>query len=443
MLTAFAIATVIASGAPIEAGTQLTYTGTLVPTKDDGNPATKKFDVSYVVLDGEGGAALGWVLSETGRGTWMWLDHFGMPSAGAKANAETGGGPALLYEREDGKSIVPLPEPLWPDSDRTFERGAAWSDGRLDYRVTGQAMKAGRMCWEIEARSPYGHKRNLWIEQGSPLVVAVRETVFMGQGQEHKLTLELAESKVLSADELAKTAAAFGGWSKLRETLGWKTRDTRTELTDQQIATLKTELPKLLEGGAESLKTIAVAAQRDAQGQKNRAGAVAALREAIVGQPLGNLKLEELAGKAISHSDLAGKVVVLHFWEYRDSPLEEPYGQTGYLDYLARRRAEAGVVVYGVHVDPRLGDETTRRAAANSARKLKAFMNLNYPILLDEGGLLKRLGDPRPAGGKLPLFVVVGKDGKVAEYRAGMYDVKANEGLVELDTVIAKLLTAN
>jgi hypothetical protein len=54
--------------------------------------------------------------------------------------------------------------------------------------------------------------------------------------------------------------------------------------------------------------------------------------------------------------------------------------------------------------------------------------------------LRRGVGQP---GGKLPLFVVVGKDGKVAEYRAGMYDVKANEGLVELDAVIAKLLTAN
>ena len=46
---------------------------------------------------------------------------------------------------------------------------------------------------------------------------------------------------------------------------------------------------------------------------------------------------------------------------------------------------------------------------------------------------MKRLGDPRQGGGKLPLFVVIGKDGKIAEYHAGMYDVKTNEGLAELD----------
>ena len=67
-------------------------------------------------------------------------------------------------------------------------------------------------------------------------------------------------------------------------------------------------------------------------------------------------------------------------------------------------------------------------------------MNLSYPILLDDGSLLKRLGDPRQANGKLPLFVVIGKDGKLAEYHAGLYDVKTNEGLAELDAVVGKAL---
>ena len=90
----------------------------------------------------------------------------------------------------------------------------------------------------------------------------------------------------------------------------------------------------------------------------------------------------------------------------------------------------------GVHVDPRLADEATSRASLAGAKKLKAFMNLSYPIAYDDGSLLKRLGDPRIAGGKLPLFVVVGKDGKVAAYNAGLYDVKATEGLAELERVV-------
>ena len=436
MLTSFALVMSLVAAAPVEPGMLLAYSGTLVPVKDDGNPAIKKFDVSYVVLEREGAGSVGWVLSESGRGGWTWLDHFGVTSAAA---GQADSAPALLYERDDGRSIVPIIGPLWLDQ-HELERGSTWTEGRLDYRVVRETMKADRACWEIEVRSPYGHKRTVWLDRNSPLIVAVRETVFMGQGQEHRLTMELTENKSLAADDMAKIEAGLSGWNRLRETLGVKSRPMRTELTDAQLATLKAELPKLDGSAAGPLAAIARAATSDAQGQKNRAGAVAAMREAILGQPLGKLDLAELGGKTVSNSDVAGKIIVLHFWEYRDSPLEEPYGQTGYLDFLSRRRAGENVVVYGVHVDSRLADDAARRTSVAAARKLKAFMNLGYPILLDDGALLRRLGDPRPAGGKLPLFVVVGKDGKVAEYRAGMYDVKANEGLAELDAAIAKLL---
>jgi hypothetical protein len=138
--------------------------------------------------------------------------------------------------------------------------------------------------------------------------------------------------------------------------------------------------------------------------------------------------------------DLRGMVVVLHFWTYRDAPLEEPYGQVGYLDFLLRRRGGKDVQVIGVVVEDQLADEQVRRSAAASARKFKAFMNLSYPVAVDDGSLLKRVGDPRTAGGKLPLVVVLGRDGKVAEYHAGLFDVQANEGLAELDATVAKLL---
>ena len=431
----FATLALAAALAAAPDGTQLTYSGTVVPVKEDGNPAVKKFTLTYVALSG--GEWL-WVLSETGRGSWLWLDHFGRQGAAGEAAAEAGA--ALLYERADGKSIVPILGPNFGVPAEPLARGAAWSAGGFDHRVVREASQADRSCWEVEVRSPYGHKRTLWVEKDSPLVVAARETVFMGQGQEHKLSLDLAESKTLTAAELAQTAAAFDAWQKLREQLGWKIRDRRTELSDAQVATLKAELPKLTAAESGLLAPIAEAAASDAQGQKNRAGAIAALRERAIGKEPGEFKLPELSGKSIAPADLAGKVVVLHFWEYRDSPLEEPYGQTGYLDYLVRRRAADGVAVIGVQIEDQAGDEHLRRAATSSARKLKAFMNLSYPIALDDGTLLKRIGDPRVAGGKLPLFVVIGKDGKVAEYRAGLYEVKANEGLAELDAAVGKAL---
>src|SRR5262249_50318165 len=196
MLTSLALVVTLAAAAPIEPGTLLTYSGTVVPAKDDGNPAVKKFDVTYIVLERDVAGTLGWVLAEAGRGGWTWLDHFGELSGAANAASEVGTGPSLLYQREDGRSVVPLLAPLWSDP-HELARGAAWTEGRLDYKITRETTKADRTCWEIEVRSPYGHKRTLWVERNSPLIVAVRETVFMGQGQEHRLTFELAESKAL------------------------------------------------------------------------------------------------------------------------------------------------------------------------------------------------------------------------------------------------------
>jgi hypothetical protein len=446
MFASLVLAATLSAVPALEGRTQLTYAGKLSPVKDDGNPVVKEFELLYLVPGEQPVTELTWVLSESGRGGWTWLDHFGRwtPPIGETADADRG--PALLYFRDEGRSIVPLISPLYV-APRELSHGATWEVDRFEYRVTGEAAKTQRDCWEIEVRTAYGHKRTLWVAKDQPLVLAVRETVFMGQGEEHRLTFELTESKTLSGEQFNDLAAALEAWTKLREQLAWMPRSLRSELTEAQIATLKQELPKAAAASRETpLAAIATAAQSDAQGQKNRAGAAAALRDAALGMPvvqsLGEGKLSDLGGKPLAAADLAGKVVVLHFWEYRDTPLEEPYGQVGYLDYLSRRRAADGVAVYGVHVDSRLADESTRRAAISSARKLQGFMNLSYPIVLDDGALLKRLGDPRPAGGKLPLFVVLDKQGKIVEYRPGLYDVKANDGLTELDAVITKAAAA-
>lgn len=437
---ALAAALSLVAAPDIQPGTQLTYTGTMAGVKDDGDPAVKKFTLTLLALGGDADAVdFAWTLEEDGRGGWSWLDRFGTWRFASSDREPGESGPALLYARAAGKSTVPIVPMLF--SAPRLARGAMWTEQRLEYRVAGEATRAGRPCWQVEVRSPYGRRRTLWVDQDSPLVVRVSETVFIGQGEEHRLEFELSETKTLSPDETAMATAAWEAWQGLVQDLAWQPRAGREELSAGQIAKLKAALPKLaMESASGPLAAIAAAAQRDAAGQKNRAGAVAALKDAIVGQPLGELKLTDTSGRPIVGDDLKGKVVVLHFWAYRDTPLEEPYGQVGYLDFLQRRRGAGDLRVIGVAVSQPAGDDASPRAAAASARKLKSFMNLSYQIAIDDGSLLKRIGDPRVAGGKLPLFVVVGRDGKVADYKAGLYDVKANEGLAELDGVVEKLL---
>jgi len=426
------------------AGTLLSYRGTMVAAKEEGGAPSKKtieLNVLVAAVDGNG-ARLLWTLDEGGRGKWSWLDHFGTWNVDAKRRDDGGLGPALLYQREDGKSVVPLFPPLFA-AEGKLERGSTWSEGRTDFRVTGEAKVATRECLEVDCRTPYGHKRTMFVEKGSPLIVALRETVFIGQGQQHELKLELVSAKQLPADEAAKAEDAFEAGAKLKEALKHNPRTDVVEFEKDELAILKTELPKLADAAKETpLAPLLAAAQKDLQDQKGRSGAVTALREAAIGKAIGKIKLLDLAGKEVNEEMLRGKVTVLHFWAYRDTPLEEPYGQIGYLDFLLRKQSKSGVQVIGVQVDDKIADDSARRAAASSARKLKAFMNLSYNIVMDDGTLLKELGDPRPAGAKLPLFVVIGKDGKIAEYHAGLYDVRPEQGLAELDAVVAKAAAA-
>jgi hypothetical protein len=163
--------------------------------------------------------------------------------------------------------------------------------------------------------------------------------------------------------------------------------------------------------------------------------------DAVVGKSLTDLKLKDLkltdvAGKELTAETWKDKTLVLHFWEYRDAPLEEPYGQVGYLDFASRKLAGKAVVI-GVNVDERLERADSRRAAIAAAKRLKAFMNLSYDIALDDGALIKQFGDPRSAGGKLPLFVVISPQGKIISYHAGLYDIKPEQGLKELEASIS------
>ena len=69
-------------------------------------------------------------------------------------------------------------------------------------------------------------------------------------------------------------------------------------------------------------------------------------------------------------------------------------------------------------------------------------MNLGYPVAGNDGTLLASFGDPRPLGGRLPLWIVIDATGVVRSYKAGLYEVQPREGLSELDAAVRGLLPA-
>lgn len=433
-------AMVLSAAGALEEGSVLDYQGSFVAVKGDPVASRKTFSLQLLAAQKmPEGMSVAWTLEEKGRGGWGWPDRLGVVELDQQWQPRAAGGPALLYEREEGRSVVGLFLPILPLPAQPLEKGVAWEWNKLTYTVVDAGLRLNRNCWKVEARNAYGVRRTVWVDQTQPVIVTLRERVFIGQGEEHDLTLELKSQNKLSTDQLAATNGGIETIQKLLGKLGREPQMLEAAWNDEQLALLKSSAASLEPlGQIEFLASLVTAVVADIKTQKGRAGALAAFRDKLIGTSLGEIKLEAVAGPAITGAEFKDKVTVLHFWEYRDSPLEEPYGQTGYLDFLFRKQKEQPVAVFGITVDENATTQTGRRKAALAANKMKNFMNLSYPLLIDDGSLLKRVGDPRVAGAKLPLFIVLDKHGKVVEYHAGHYEVQRDRGLEELNQIISK-----
>ena len=264
----------------------------------------------------------------------------------------------------------------------------------------------------------------------------------MNKGTEYRLQLRLVTAEPAEAESASQTAAAFAALVDLRAKLNRPAQTEAGEWNDAQIKLLAEHLPAVAKTAAGGpLAKLVSTAGSDLEAQSGRANAVEELVARFQGRPVSKFGINGLSQAKLSETDLPGNVTLLHFWDYRNEPLEEPYGQVGYLEFLFNRHKAAGLKVYGVAVDGRFGDERLLAAPQPQAwRKLKSFMNLSYPILLDSGSLVKQFGDPRLVGATLPLFALIGPDGKILHYHVGYYPVDLRQGLKELDDVVAQAL---
>jgi hypothetical protein len=440
LLLSAAVAPLLLTDISVPAGTQLTYKGSVVAAGDVDTNTQKAFDLTlWVLSSGEGGSDVAWLVEENGSGSFPWPARFGRAGLD-KSYRTTQAGPAVLFDRGDSESIVNV---LWPffSHAEPLAEASAFEIDQLQYQVERPAKRGEKPVWRIAVRDGFGPKRTLWVDQKSPLVLDLEERVFMGRGDEYKLKLELVGSETLDQEKLAKVEAALAAASLLTAQLKLPQRVQEVVWNAEQMDALKRDLPQLAAAAAGTrLGGLAKVAARDLELQAGRNDAVAGIAEKYLNKAVEDFSLRGSAGESLKTEDLKGQVTVLHFWDYRDEPLREPYGQVGYLDFLYQRHRPAGLQLYGVAVNSRLGDESTRSAAQRSVRKLKSFMNLSYPVLLDSGTLLKQFGDPRIVGASLPLFVVIGPEGKILHYHVGAYEVARDQGLTELDAVVAKAL---
>ncbi len=346
----------------------------------------------------------------------------------------------MLFDYGEGESVVPLPAPV-VSLDKPLSVGLTWSAGGEEFEVQQERDLEGRATWQIQVRNAYGLKRTMLVDKATPLLAATTDRVFMNKGTEYTLEMKLAGIDKQTVEEAAATRTAFDGLLALVAKLHRPRQSTDTDWTPEQLALLAAAAPELEKQAAGGpLARVAAAAGRDAKLQGGRADEITALVTKFQRQPMPELTLPGISGGSLTTADLAGQVTILHFWEYRDQPLKEPYGQVGYLEFLFQKRKEEGVKVYGVAVDARLNDQNERRSVVAGIRKLKSFMNITYPLVLDAGEGIKALDDPRIVGAALPLVVVVGRDGRIAHYHVGNYEVDRQEGLKELNAAVSAAL---
>ena len=433
-----------------EKGLQLTYQGTMIA--DQGDPATtrKQFDLTLTVVPASGGnMVIYWVVNEQGMATLPWPYQLGRLEW--EANSEQprvlGGDraklsqPAFAYQHEETAYAVSIVVP-YLQVPGALKEGQTWQQGAVRYRVGGEQKFRDRPARQLLAFNAFGVKRTLYLQPETDHLIGLTETVFLGMGEEHELTLLLKKSQPIDGETVKKSVNAYNQFLSLRDQLIEGTRGTELSWNKEQLTLLRAGLEKATSSVVETpLVAIAARAKQDARDQKGRSGGVALLESRSMGKEITKTGFTPLKGSAFTDQQLNDGVVVLHFWEYQDKPLKEPYGQVGYLDFLYRKYSSKGLKVFGVVADAKLEDETMRQQTLQSARKFVSFMNISYPVLVDnESYLRKVLGDPRAAGARLPLFLVLDKQGKVVHYHVGFYEVNRDRGLEKLDLEVSKAL---
>jgi AhpC/TSA family len=448
--------TLFSAALPADPGAvELRYRGTFSKASRDAEPTgepVKRFDLYCLSTPRtDGGRDVAFVLDEQGGGCWPWAARFGSVATDRRLH------PAknrlrLLHEHNGTSYVLMVPFPYFEFADRLSDE-ARWEAPRAaelpnqndtapwKYRVSGRKKVSNRDCFRVDVSNNFGAQESLWIDGSQPLLVKAERRIVIGQGEVHLLKMELDSVVPLTEEALARVRRPFDGLLKLQKQLKRGDDDQSADLSDTQLKIVAEEV-KTLEQQAENtpFERLVAAIVRDVNSQSRRTGDVESLARRMIGKPAPPIRLKSLEGEAIPADELAGKIVLLHFWNYKGDPFPpEPYGQVGFLDYLYHRRNKLGLRVYGVAIDSRLADPAQAPAAVRSVRKMQSFMNLTYRVVLDDG-TLERLGDPERVGAKLPLWVLIDPKGAVVQYKTGNYPIKADEGLSQLDQAILMLI---
>ena len=134
-----------------------------------------------------------------------------------------------------------------------------------------------------------------------------------------------------------------------------------------------------------------------------------------VGEPAPDFTLDDSTGSPVKLSAYKGRVVLLDFWATwcTGCKVEIPW----YVEFQNKYRKD-GLAAIGVSMDE------------DGWKSVKPFLEehkLNYPVVIANQDLANRYGG-LPS---LPMTLLIGRDGKIAESHAGMVDKDAFENKIK------------
>jgi peroxiredoxin len=415
---------------------QALFSGTLLQSEaasdDSDGDILRRFEVSLFRSDAEAF----FVVADDLRHGCPWPDSYGLTGPGTSGD---GVHPHLVYDYDGTTYVIPLP-PLLVQLPERVAADLEWEQSGWLLHAVSETTHDGKAAWIVEAAERRGRRQTLVVDDTDGTVLKAEADVFMGQGEQFRLAVLHASDTLLDADTTAALQETQRELLAVQSGLRRRPDGFQRELSARQVTEVQEKLPRILSAAATTpLKSLVTLIETDLGQQQKRMASAANQAERWIGTAAPPFELALARGGALNSAKLTGQPIVLHFWDYRDSPLSEPYGQIGYLEFLYNQSKAGGLQVVGVSTNQELQSAEHRARGLRSIRKLAEFMNLTYPVGHDDGTLLNTFGDPREARGQLPLWIVINGEGKVVHYHSGLYEVDAAQGLKQLEEVLAGL----
>ncbi|MDA1016561.1 MAG: hypothetical protein O3A00_19155, partial [Planctomycetota bacterium] len=298
MVTKLLALSLLSMNAPLDdnAAIEFRYSGKLTQrVRGASDREAKQFSLYCLARPGEKGRRVAFVVDEQGGGGWAWPERYGQVELKANGEPQDAARPRLLHTHDETQYPLSLPHPLFEFASSLKLK--TWAEGRIQYRVAGTSKIKGRECREVELSNNFGRLGSLFFEEDSGIVVKFERRIFMGQGDQFTLEMELASAKPLTEEQLARIQKPLDGLLQLQRDLKRPERTTHPQLAEAQIA-IALAVVETVEKQAEAtpLSQLASTIRRDTLAQSRRSDDVTTLVKKFVGRKSPAMELTSLTG---------------------------------------------------------------------------------------------------------------------------------------------------